>query len=166
MKFLCLFLPKIKLNQKIYWMTIIMYTDGGARGNPGPAATGVALYLVSEPAQEIVSKITTFTLPAPIATLSTYLGETTNNVAEWQAVVEGLQWIKENHPSEDVVGVLDSELVQRQIIGRYKIKDPKMKSAFTQMQQLLSPPYMFVHVPRALNKVTDALVNQTLDQNN
>lgn len=145
-------------------MTILMFTDGGSRGNPGPAATGIAIYRIDVPAQQLSKHIHSLILPEPIITLSTYLGETTNNVAEWQAVVEGLNWIKEHHPEEDVVGVLDSELVQRQIIGKYKIKDPKMKSAFAQMQQLLSPPYLFIHVPREMNRVTDALVNETLDK--
>lgn len=142
-----------------------MFTDGGARGNPGPAATGVVLYTSDRSPLEIQNN--------PVITesihhsLSTHLGDTTNNVAEWEAVVEGITWINENHPDAEIVGFLDSELVQRQIMGIYKVKDLKMKDLKNKFEKLIgNKKKNFFHIERAKNKLADALVNETLDAYN
>jgi ribonuclease HI len=146
-------------------MTIVLFTDGGARGNPGPAATGVVIFSTDLAPAEAAKQLDSTKWGKPLQTLSTHLGETTNNVAEWSAVVEGVDWIVDNHPGQPIVGFLDSELVQRQIIGRYKVKDLKMKEHKQQFDKLIKAmQYDFYHIERAYNKLADALVNKTLDE--
>jgi ribonuclease HI len=155
-----------KLQQvQIVDMVIVQFSDGGARGNPGPAATGIAIYKTKLSLEQVVLLKNADTLGEPIKTLSTYLGETTNNVAEWSAVVEGVEWITTEYENEEIVGFLDSELVQRQIIGRYKVKDLKMKQFKSKFDVLMKGKKInFVHVLRENNKLADSLVNTTMDE--
>ena len=141
-------------NQKVM-STLTIHTDGGSRGNPGPAAAGVAFYHEGVLIHE----------------LSKYLGHTTNNQAEYQAVLLAISYLEE-HPEflkkfSDLKFVLDSELVVRQLIGRYQVKNPDLLPLYRQVLSSLSNlhyPTKFEHVLRHLNKQADFLVNQELDR--
>lgn len=135
--------------------TLIINTDGGARGNPGPAAVGMV-----------------FQLDKWKATHEKYIGEATNNVAEYTAVLEALQHLPNSSASQDlsidaVKFYLDSELVVRQLQGKYKVKEPALRRLYQEIQQILGEmdlPVSFEHIPRAQNRQADKLVNHALDQ--
>lgn len=130
--------------------TLLIFTDGGARNNPGPAAFGVVIGN-KEYAQ--------------------YLGETTNNIAEYQAIIFALKKAKqllgkEQLKKTEVILHSDSQLVVNQINGKYKILEPELQPLFIQVWNLkLDFPYLkFVYIPREQNKRADGLVNKILDQ--
>jgi len=125
-----------------------LFTDGGARGNPGPAAIGGVLYQGSK-------KINTF---------SEYIGETTNNQAEYQALIKGLKLALASDIQE-LTCYLDSELVVKQLNKEYKVKDVGLSKLFVKAWNLVIKfkKISFHHVRRELNKEADALVNQALD---
>ena len=130
-------------------MTLILHVDGGARGNPGPAAIGV---VVSEPGGEVVDE------------LAERIGEATNNVAEYRAVLRALERARELRASEvEVIG--DSELVARQLAGAYKVKHPALRPLYQQALAALGDfdSWSIRSVPRAQNAEADALVNSALD---
>ncbi|HEY4677781.1 MAG TPA: ribonuclease HI family protein [Candidatus Angelobacter sp.] len=123
--------------------------DGGARGNPGPAAYGV---IVRDARGEI------------IAELSDYLGVQTNNYAEYSGLLAALDFaVREKHPSLRVLS--DSELLVRQMQGRYKVKSPGLIDLYDRARSLVRKLEHFSidHVLRQYNKDADALVNQVLD---
>lgn len=128
----------------------ILYTDGAARGNPGPAGAGAFIctgdgHVVAEVAE--------------------YLGETTNNVAEYRALVAGLKKLVEMG-AEEIEIRADSELMVRQIQGRYRVKHPNLKPLFEEAIALLKkiPRYSIKHVEREKNKEADRLANQAIDE--
>lgn len=126
-----------------------MYTDGGSRGNPGPAAIGGVIYDLNE------NKLKEF---------SEYLGVSTNNMAEYQALIAGLKYCKELGAKE-IVCHLDSELVVKQLNKMYKVKDEKMKILYEIALELTREfdSVSFTHVLREKNKMADKLVNRALD---
>jgi ribonuclease HI len=126
-----------------------MHVDGGARGNPGPAAIGVVL---STPEGEVVDEA------------AERIGHATNNVAEYRAVLEGLERARGLGASEVEI-VNDSELVARQLTGLYKVKHPAMRPLHQQALGLLGSfeRWSIRTVPRAQNARADELVNQALD---
>ena len=133
-------------------------TDGGARGNPGPAAIGV---YASSQGKEIFS-------------LSETIGETTNNVAEYMAVIRSLETINEKHLQiHKLKYILDSELIVKQITGKYKVKQPHLQVLRQQIVNLVKDLkekgqielMTFINVPREENKKADKLVNEALDRN-
>lgn len=128
---------------------MILYTDGGARGNPGPAAS--AAYLFGSEMEVIDSQ-------------GEYIGETTNNQAEYHGLLIGLE-LALRHNVTQLECRLDSELVVKQINGQYKVKDEKIKLVFSKVKKLLESfsDVTFRHVPRSENKLADALVNEVLD---
>ncbi len=132
-------------------MKLIVHTDGGARGNPGPAAIGV---LVEGNGKTLAS-------------FGKRIGETTNNVAEYTAVVEALKHIKKE--SDKVFQInffLDSRLVVEQLNGRFKVKEPKLRELLAQVRILEQEVGSVIHyqlVPREQNTRADFLVNQALD---
>lgn len=125
-----------------------LYTDGGARGNPGPSAIGVVLFKNDD----------------IIAEISRYIGETTNNQAEYQALIDGLQEARA-HKITQLKCYLDSELVVRQINGEYKVKNPELRIKYLNVLDLVEhfDDIVFIHIKRAQNKLADALVNKALD---
>ena len=132
-------------------------TDGGARGNPGPAAIGA--YAASNGKK--------------IFTVSETIGETTNNVAEYTAVIRSLEVIDQKDISVDKLKfILDSELIVKQILGQYKVKQPHLKILRQQIADLVTKLkekgqinlMTFIHVPREQNKSADTLVNKALDK--
>ena len=135
---------------------LVINTDGGSRGNPGPSAVGVYIS----------------TKDKKIAELSDYIGITTNNVAEYTAVIKALEYlINQNIQSTQIDFVLDSELVVKQIKGLYKIKQPHLQDLNFKIKNLIKQLYTnsqtkeinFNHVLREKNKVADLLVNSCLD---
>ena len=138
-------------------MNFTLYTDGGARGNPGPAATGAVIYDASG---------------AEVGHFSTYLGVATNNQAEYQALILGLgrlqKLIDDEHKLGDILVtvLMDSELIVRQLNGEYRVKNKDLKPLFTKAEELAKSfgRVIFRHIPREQNAVADALVNQTLDR--
>jgi ribonuclease HI len=131
-------------------MKAIVHVDGGARGNPGPAAA--AAVLSSETGE-------------PLGEHAELLGRTTNNVAEYRALLLGLAQARALGANEvEVVG--DSELIAKQVQGIYKVKHPAMRPLHLQAMQALRgfDRWSIRTVPRAQNAEADALVNATLDQ--
>lgn len=134
--------------------TFHVWTDGGARGNPGPAGYGA-----------VVKDETGQTL----AELNEYLGETTNNIAEYNGLVAALERVKllaEGQPV-CVVVKMDSELIVKQMNGEYKIKNEGLKPLFWRIRQLiveLGGQVSFTHIPRRENKEADYLSNVAMDR--
>jgi ribonuclease HI len=131
----------------------VLYTDGASRGNPGWAAIGAALYRVDDGKQVLVGEV------------SEAIGLATNNVAEYEAVIAGLMAALSFEP-DDLLLRADSELLIRQLEGRYRVRNPKLQELFTKSKKLLGalPSYRLEHVPREENVVADALANAALDR--
>ncbi len=129
---------------------VTIYTDGGARGNPGPAGIGVVIFNEKE---EIIGQY------------KKYIGETTNNQAEYQAVVLGLEEAKKLKV-EEVELRMDSELVCSQINGVYKIKNQAFQDSFIKIYNLKQSfkNITFMYIPREKNKLADSLANQAMDE--
>lgn len=130
--------------------TLIIYTDGGARGNPGPAAVGA-----------VIGK----------KGFCEYIGEATNNIAEYRAVIFALKKAKQTLGKErakrtEVEIRTDSELLYRQIRGEYKIMEPHLQPLFIEMWNLKQDfrNVIFTRVPREENQEADGLVNRALDE--
>jgi len=125
-----------------------IYTDGGARGNPGPAGIGVVL--------KYDDKILTF---------KKYIGKATNNQAEYQAVILGLEKAKELE-AQEVDVFLDSELVQQQLSQKYKVKNADLGALFVKVWNLAMSfnKVKYIHIYREDNKLADKLVNQAIDE--
>lgn len=129
--------------------TVIANIDGGARGNPGPAAYGV---VIRTPKGEIVAE------------LSQYLGHQTNNFAEYSGLLAALDYaVREKIASLKVRS--DSELLVRQMKGVYKVKNPALQELFRQAQLLVRKleHFSIEHVFREQNREADRLVNEELD---
>jgi ribonuclease HI len=127
---------------------VVVFCDGGSRGNPGPAASGVVIKSTN-------GKI--------LGEYCEYLGEKTNNFAEYSAVILALQKLHESKIKKADF-YLDSLLVVQQLNGNYKVKHPDMKLLFLEVQKLcMGIELTFSHVLRAKNKEADAMVNQCLD---
>ena len=142
-------------------MKIIVHTDGGARGNPGPAAIGV-----------VIQKVDNSRQAKTIAEFGKRIGESTNNVAEYTAVVEALEKIKslalspENGERLDVDFFLDSTLVVNQLNGLFKVKDATLRELLTRvrfLEQVVGGVVRYQQVPREQNRRADFFVNQALD---
>ncbi|HUO50326.1 MAG TPA: ribonuclease HI family protein [Candidatus Paceibacterota bacterium] len=132
-------------------MPITIYTDGGARGNPGPAGAGVVIELGNQTIE-----------------LKKFLGEKqTNNWAEYEAVAIALQELQSRGiTNRPLAFLLDSKLVVEQILGNWKIKEPTLKPQVAKVHALLSafPSYTFSHIPREENSEADRLVNEAIDE--
>jgi ribonuclease HI len=127
-----------------------LFADGGSRGNPGPAASGA---VIVDPSGEVVAEAGQF------------LGVATNNVAEWTALLIGLEAAAERGIRRLAVR-MDSELVVKQVRGEYKVKhetlQPLHRKALTLLRKFEHVDIK--HVPRKLNKLADSLVNSVLDR--
>lgn len=135
---------------------IIVYTDGGARGNPGPAAIGVVIKDASGHAIKSYGEV---------------IGETTNNEAEYRAVISALQKAKallgkERTKKISVEVNADSEFVVRQLNGEYKIEEERLFPFFIKIWNIKMDfgEIKFRHIPREKNKEADRLVNEALDK--
>lgn len=125
-----------------------LYTDGGARGNPGPAGIG---FVLSE-------------IGSPVVEHGEYIGTATNNQAEYKALLAGLICAKKKKISE-LQCFLDSELVVKQVRGEYRVKNEELKILLDEIKKILSvfSRVTFEHVPRSKNAHADKLVNEALD---
>jgi len=129
---------------------LIAHTDGGARGNPGPAGYGVAI---------------SDSRGNKVAGLSQYLGHQTNNFAEYQALIGALEYAIENgHKALKVIS--DSELMVRQMKGIYKVKHPELRKLYEEAQQLVRKleHYEIRHALREHNVDDDRLANEAMDR--
>lgn len=136
---------------------LIIYSDGGARGNPGPAATGFVVYQDDQ----------------LMAKFGKAIGRATNNVAEYQAVIEALNWLAQHLKGKtfSVDHNIDSQLIVNQLNGLYKIKDAKLrvlilkvKGLEQELRQKFDLEIIYSYIPREKNTAADQLVNQTLDR--
>lgn len=133
---------------------LTIHTDGGARGNPGPAAVGVVIEKNGKLLHEFGKQI----------------GESTNNVAEYTAVIEGLKYLRELRATcqiSRVIFFLDSNLVAQQLNGRFKVKDAKLRELLFQVkiyEQEVGGEMIYKVIPRAQNYRADLLVNQAFDK--
>ncbi len=130
-------------------MELEIYTDGASRGNPGHAGIGI---IILDKNGKIIEQS------------GEYIGQTTNNVAEYKGLVSGLKIAKKYLPCSVTVH-LDSELVVRQLQGKYRTKDQTLKAYFEFANQMLSEfeKFEIKYVPREENKAADKLANQAID---
>lgn len=136
-------------------MKYIVHTDGGARGNPGPAAIGV---VIEADGKTVVS-------------FGKRIGETTNNVAEYMAVIEALRFAKNNPiiqlSNKPIIQFyLDSVLVVNQLNGMFKVKDARLRELLTRvrlLEQEIGEAVTYAYIPREQNRRADFLVNRALD---
>ena len=141
--------------QLIFMKKIIIYTDGGSRGNPGSAAVGI--YIEDSRGNKIAS-------------IGKKIGIATNNVAEYSAIIEAFNWflknINELENVEKIFFNVDSELAYSQLSGLYKIKNSAIRELVFKIRQHeaeLKIPVVYQHIPREKNKKADLLVNLALD---
>lgn len=139
----------------LVYMVLNVFCDGGARGNPGPAGIGVVIKN-----QE----------GKTIAGFGKEIGSTTNNVAEYTAVIEGLSYVLQNfskNKPDRIDFFLDSKLVVSQLTGIYKIKDAKLRFLLLQVREKeaeLGGNIFYRHIPRESNREADRFVNEALDR--
>lgn len=134
---------------------IIAYVDGGSRGNPGPAAFGAVIFGAGKEDKEYCQ----------------FIGQATNNEAEYQAAIFALKKIrqlagKDRLKEADVEIRMDSQLVVEQLNGRYKVEDREMQRFFMEIWNLKFDfsKLSFIHIPREQNQKADALANKAMDQ--
>jgi ribonuclease HI len=140
----------VRLDNSDSYNRIITYSDGGARGNPGPAGAGGQIQTCDG---EVLAEI------------SEYLGETTNNIAEYKALILTLERARE-FASEELEIRADSELVVKQLNGEYKVKNEGLKPLFLRVKELIAgyDRVKIIHVYRKQNKRADELANEALDK--
>lgn len=133
-------------------MKLTIHTDGGARGNPGPAAIGVVI--------------------DGVASFGKKIGETTNNVAEYTAIIEAFRYLRDEQQTmlgdkdKYIQFYLDSLLVVNQLKGIYKVKDMRLREllmAIRMLEQEIGGIIVYTHVPREENREADKMVNEALD---
>jgi len=130
---------------------IIMYTDGGSRGNPGPSGIGVYIKTLDKKFGE-------------------YIGEKTNNEAEYEALIFGLKKLKSiigkaKSKQTEIKCFLDSELIVKQLNHKYKLKEKRIQRYFIEIWNLALDfkKVSYSHIPREENKIADGMVNEALD---
>jgi ribonuclease HI len=128
---------------------LYLYTDGGSRGNPGPSGIGVVVLDASK---------------KKIGEVFKYIGEATNNVAEYSALVSGLEEAVALKAT-DIIVYMDSELLAKQLNGEYKVKDANMRTLFNKSLALLKNfnSFEIKHIERSKNKEADKLVNKAIN---
>lgn len=134
-----------------YVKRLNIYTDGGSRGNPGPAAIGI--YIIDQDGKEILKT-------------GKQIGRTTNNIAEYTAVIEALFWLKKSSEFNDYNFdfFLDSSLVVNQLNGLFKVKNLNLKQLILKAKSLekeMNKKIIYHYIPREKNKVADYLVNKS-----
>ncbi|MBI4836935.1 MAG: ribonuclease HI family protein [Candidatus Portnoybacteria bacterium] len=146
-------------------MKLVVYTDGGSRGNPGPAGVGVVICHPrgDHPKGGNESGV-------PFKKYSEYLGEKTNNEAEYEAVILALKKVKALYGKEKIKGLeievrSDSELIVKQLNHQYRVEEPSLQPLFMKVWNMLIDfgEIKFCHVPREQNRGADKLVNECLD---
>jgi ribonuclease HI len=138
-------------------MKFTLYADGGSRGNPGPAGSGSVVF--DSAGKRVVE-------------VADYIGITTNNVAEYEAVLRGLTALKASYPEGyfndvELLIRLDSKLIVEQMKGAYKVKHPNLIPRYLEVKNIIArsfPHVSFEHVRREFNKDADALANKAMDR--
>ncbi|MBI4065970.1 ribonuclease HI family protein [Candidatus Kaiserbacteria bacterium] len=137
-------------------MRFTIHADGGARGNPGPAGAGA---------------IVRDEFGVSVASVSKFLGERTNNFAEYEAVILAFEALSKHvptveHDTTEVTVKLDSELIVKQMNGHYKVRHPVLREQKTRLAQVAAAfgTVSFVHIPREENADADALANAAMDR--
>ena len=139
----------------------MLTADGGSRGNPGDAGYGYAVFecetrdyekLLESDAQPIISGLE-------------YLGVATNNQAEWKGLLNGLKALKKAG-KDNIIICLDSQLVVKQVLGEYKVKNKGLQPIHAEVMELLQgfSQWEIHHIYRHLNSVADALANKAMDE--
>ena len=132
---------------------LLVYCDGGARGNPGPAAAAI----VVEKDGKVIHKE------------SKYLGRGTNNEAEYSGAILGLEWVSKNITgAEKITFILDSQLVANQLSGKFKVKNENLRNCYfiaKTLEKNIPAEINYESVSRERNKIADFLVNKELDEN-
>lgn len=128
---------------------LFLYTDGGSRGNPGPAGIGVVILDSNKKKLKEINK---------------YIGEATNNIAEYSAVIYGLEEASALG-ADEIVLYVDSELVAKQMNGEYRVKDDGIKPLFEKAVKVLKSfkSFEIEHIERSKNKEADKLVNKAIN---
>jgi len=133
-------------------MKLVLFCDGGSRGNPGPAASA---FIVYEPGGKLIKAA------------GKYLGFSTNNKAEYEAVLLALRWVTENFPEDrnELIINIDSELLHHQLTGKYKIKNKDLKKMALKIKNFEREVKIeYKLIPRKENSAADFLVNKILDK--
>ncbi|NOR16293.1 reverse transcriptase-like protein [candidate division WOR-3 bacterium] len=133
--------------------SLLIYVDGSSRGNPGPSGIGIVVFASVEQTK-------------PIQEISKYIGITTNNMAEYEAVISALKWIvKSNNKCATIK--LDSELVYNQVIGKYKVRSSRMAVQLKRVKILKAKikNLSFQLIPRSDNKSADHLAQKASKKN-
>jgi ribonuclease HI len=138
-------------------MEFTLYADGGARGNPGPAGAGAVVFDA---------------LGKRVVEVSDYLGVATNNIAEYEAILRGLNKLVAEFPPDHMKGAkltirMDSKLVIEQLKGNYKVKHPNLVPRYLEVKNVLARSFSnvsFEHVYREKNKDADELANRAMDK--
>ena len=126
-------------------MKYVVYSDGAARGNPGPAGAGYVVY------DETGALVHSEAIP---------LGHTTNNIAEYTAIIKAAEYVRSLNPVQ-INFMLDSELVVRQLNGQYKVRASHLIPLYQRLTMILAGlNYDCIHIPREDNKVADALADK------
>ena len=134
-------------------MSVVIFTDGGARGNPGPAGAGAVILKDGE----------------EIGHVSKFLGIQTNNIAEYEALFLALETAHKilGSPLQGVTVKMDSELIVKQMKGEYRVKNPGLKIQHQKIKEIISegfPRITFMHVRREQNERADAYANEAMDR--
>ena len=139
-----------EVEQAPSYIRLRLYSDGAARGNPGPAGAGAVLV---EPSGQVVDR------------LGKFLGHQTNNYAEYQGLLLGLKRARELGVREVEV-FADSELMIRQLGGRYQVRSPSLRPLYDEAVKLLNDfsRVKLVHVPREMNQAADEMSNRAIDE--
>ena len=150
---------------------LILFADGGSRGNPGPSACGFVIYEFADTDFESLKTLTLNKFQPKFKLIlekGEFLGTKTNNQAEWQGLILGVRTILSKFEKEKVnlKVFLDSQLVVRQVLGQYKVKNLELKELFVEFKGLIKSLQSFEieHIYRDQNKVADKMVNLALDK--
>ncbi len=128
--------------------SVVVYIDGASRGNPGPSGIGIAVFSHAD-------------LTEPIEEISKYIGTTTNNVAEYEALIYALKWLITARVKYATIK-LDSELVYKQITGKYKVRSPQMAIQLKRVKSMKAKikACSFMLIPRSENSVANRLAQK------
>jgi len=128
--------------------SVVVYIDGASRGNPGPSGIGIAVFPHADQTK-------------PIEEISKYIGITTNNVAEYEALIHALKWLITSKVKYATIK-LDSELVYKQLIGKYKVRSPHMAIQMKRVKRMKTKieACSFILIPRSENKVANRLAQK------
>lgn len=153
------------------YTNLALFGDGGSRGNPGKSASGFVIYDISNlnlnqarvGLDELITEHAQIVFQEGV-----YLGIATNNVAEWNSVVFGLEYVTKSYPKcKNIKVFMDSDLVVKQIKGIYKIKQPHLIPLGQKVKELQTnfETFEISHIYREFNRQADLMVNQCLDKN-